>query len=215
MRGETVPARHADIALLQAAIVLSEAETAADRARFYAFARRGRPQAGAGVARTVDLRHRGQAYRLSVAQLGPGRHCVSVDGNAIAVDVHRVSAHEHRLEVDGRSHRTLTSLAGPRPARRGRRRAAPDLARRRRAGAQPRARRGRLDPGRAGRRGGAGDVVAVVESMKMETSLTAPFRGRVREVLAGANVQVPAQAPLVRLEPLGDATAGSRERAAA
>ena len=54
-----------------------------------------------------------------------------------------------------------------------------------------------------------GDVVAVVESMKMESSLTAPFRGRVREVLAGANVQVPAQAPLVRLEPLGDATAAT------
>ena len=56
--------RHADVALLQAAIELAEAETAADRARFYAFARRGRPQADADLARTVDLRHRGQAYRL-------------------------------------------------------------------------------------------------------------------------------------------------------
>ena len=36
-----------------------------------------------------------------------------------------------------------------------------------------------------------GDVVAVVESMKMETSLTAPFAGRVRRVLTGTNVQVP------------------------
>ena len=36
----------------------------------------------------------------------------------------------------------------------------------------------------------------------METSLTAPFHGRVRAVLAGTNVHVAAQAPLVALEPL-------------
>ena len=209
VRGETVPARHADIALLQAAIVLSEAETAADRARFYAYARRGRPQAGAGVARTVDLRHRGQAYRLSVAQHGPGRHCVSVDGNTIPVAVHRLSAYEHRLEVDGHSHRTLTSLQGPYllvevdgvPHRISHddgglvRNLAPALV--------------VSIPVAPGDEVEHGDVVAVVESMKMESSLTAPFRGRVREVLAGANVQVPAQAPLVRLEPLGDATAAT------
>ena len=45
-----------------------------------------------------------------------------------------------------------------------------------------------------------GDVVAVVESMKMETSLTAPFAGRVRRVLTGTNVQVPAHTPLLQLE---------------
>ena len=209
VRGETVPARHADIALLQAAIVLSEAETAADRARFYAYARRGRPQAGAGVARTVDLRHRGQAYRLSVAQHGPGRHCVSVDGNTIPVAVHRVSAYEHRLEVDGHSHRTLTSLQGPYllvevdgvPHRISHddgglvRNLAPALV--------------VSIPVAPGDEVEHGDVVAVVESMKLESSLTAPFRGRVREVLAGANVQVPARAPLVRLEPLGDAAAAT------
>ena len=51
----------------------------------------------------------------------------------------------------------------------------------------------------------AGDVVAVVEAMKMETSLTAPFRGRVQRVLASANVHVAAQAPLLALEPLDGA----------
>src|SRR6185312_8808921 len=45
-----------------------------------------------------------------------------------------------------------------------------------------------------------GDVVAIVESMKMETSLTAPFAGRVRRVLSGTNVQVGAQTPLLQLE---------------
>ena len=48
----------------------------------------------------------------------------------------------------------------------------------------------------------SGDVVAVVEAMKMESSLVAPFRGRVKRVLASENVHVAAQAPLLVLEPL-------------
>ena len=59
----------------------------------------------------------------------------------------------------------------------------------------------------------AGDLVAVVEIMKMESSLTAPFAGRVREVLAGPNVHVGPQEPLVRIEPLdADAAESDGER---
>ena len=43
--------------------------------------------------------------------------------------------------------------------------------------------------------------------MKMETSLTAPFAGRVRRVLSGTNVQVGAQTPLLQLEPVEDEAA--------
>ena len=46
----------------------------------------------------------------------------------------------------------------------------------------------------------AGDVVAVVEAMKMESSLVAPFRGRVKQVLVGESVHIRAGAPLVALE---------------
>src|SRR4029453_13550391 len=53
----------------------------------------------------------------------------------------------------------------------------------------------------------AGDVVAVTESMKMETSLTAPVHGRVREVLVSANAHVAAGRPLLQIEPLEDAPA--------
>ncbi len=52
-----------------------------------------------------------------------------------------------------------------------------------------------------------GDVVAVVESMKLETALRAPVAGRVREVLVAPNTQVEGGTKLVRLEP--DAAAGS------
>ena len=46
-----------------------------------------------------------------------------------------------------------------------------------------------------------GDVVAVVESMKLETALRAPVAGRVREVLVAPNTQVEGGTKLVRLEP--------------
>ena len=59
----------------------------------------------------------------------------------------------------------------------------------------------------------AGDVVAVTESMKMETSLTAPVAGRVRAVLVAANVQVGPGRPLLQIEPLEDARAQSAGRA--
>jgi acetyl/propionyl-CoA carboxylase alpha subunit/acetyl-CoA carboxylase carboxyltransferase component len=202
LRGEIVPVRHADVALLQAAIELSEAEIAADRAHFYAFARRGRPQAGTATERTIDLRHRGARYRLRVAEVGPGRHRVTVDGQAVEVEARRVGAHERRLELRGTTHRTLTSLQGADllvevdgvPHRISRddgglvRNLAPAVV--------------VSLPVAEGEEVQAGDVVAVVESMKMETSLTAPFRGRVQELLSSPNVQVAAQAPLLRLEAL-------------
>src|SRR4029453_9274238 len=49
---------------------------------------------------------------------------------------------------------------------------------------------------------GAGDVVAVLESMKMESSLIAPRAGRVRRVLVGPNTQVGARVPLVQIDEL-------------
>ena len=200
--GEIVPMRHADVALLQAAIVLAEEATAVDRARFYALARRGRPQADAGLVHTVDLRHRGQTYRLAVAQIALGRYRVTVDGESVEVTVHRVGPHERRLEMDGRAHRTLTSVQDADlvvevdgvPHRIARddgglvRNLAPAVV--------------VSIPVAVGDEVHEGDVVAVVEAMKMESSLTAPFDGRVRQVLVGANVHVPAQAPLVQIEPL-------------
>jgi acetyl/propionyl-CoA carboxylase alpha subunit/acetyl-CoA carboxylase carboxyltransferase component len=215
LRGEIVPVRHADVAILQAAVTLSELDVAADQARFYAFARRGRPQAEAHASRTVDLRHRGESYRCSVSQIGPDVHRVTIDDCAIEVEIERMGPHERRLRIGGDTHRTLISLQGP------------DLLIEvdsvlhrisRDAGGLVR------NPSPAvivavpvdvGDIVDAGDVVAVVESMKMETSLIAPFRGRVREVLTSANVQVAAQAPLVRLEPLdGGRVPGGGERVA-
>ena len=72
--GEMEADTGADAAILQAAIEIADRETATERASFYAYARRGRPEATAQVSRTVEVRHRGQAYRIVVAQLAPNRY---------------------------------------------------------------------------------------------------------------------------------------------
>src|SRR5690606_35153259 len=45
----------------------------------------------------------------------------------------------------------------------------------------------------------AGQTLVVLESMKMETAVRAPFAGKVREILAVVNAQVDAGAPLLRV----------------
>ena len=211
--GEMEATHGADAALLQAAIELADDETATERASFYAYARRGRPEAAAQVSRAVEVRHRGQAYRVVVSQLAPGRYRADVDGTAVEAEVERLSGHERRVTIGGLTHRALISRQGA------------DLLIEVR-GVPHRITR---DDGGFVRSHGPsvvvavpvsegdevaeGDVVAVVESMKMETSLTAPFAGRVRRVLTGTNVQVPAHTPLLQLEAIEDDTAGpSAER---
>jgi acetyl/propionyl-CoA carboxylase alpha subunit/acetyl-CoA carboxylase carboxyltransferase component len=204
--GGAVPVRHGDVALLQASIELADRDAAADRARFYALARRGRPQATGALSRTYELRHRGQSYRPAVSQISPDRYRVIVDGQSVEVSARRIGARERRLELPGRTHRTLTSSHGEDlvvevdglPHRVSRddggivRAPGPALA--------------VSIPVSEGDLVDAGDVVAVVEAMKMESSLTAPFRGRVKHVFVGENVQVAAQAPLVALEALEQPT---------
>ena len=81
-------------------------------ARFYASARRGRPKASHEIVRTVELRHRGESYRLTVARTGPGRYRVTVPEGILDVDVDRRGRFESRLLVNGRTHRVI-SVAHP------------------------------------------------------------------------------------------------------
>jgi acetyl/propionyl-CoA carboxylase alpha subunit/acetyl-CoA carboxylase carboxyltransferase component len=205
--GEMEVVHHADAALLQAAIELADDETATDRASFYAYARRGRPHATAPAARPIEVRHRGRPYQLLVSQVTPRRYRVEVDGAAIEITVERLSPHERRITLGGRTHRTLISRQGPDllievhgvPHRITRddgglvRSHAPAVV--------------VAIPVREGDQVAEGDVVAVVESMKMETSLTAPFAGRVRRILTGTNVQVGAHTALLQLEAIENAVA--------
>ncbi len=114
----------------------------ADRARFYAFARRGRPQASAELRAQRRAAPPRAVLPLAVAQIAPG--ALPRDGRRRARSrstSQRLGAHERRLELRRPRSPHADLDPGRGPARRGRRRAAPDLARRRRARAQPRARR--------------------------------------------------------------------------
>ena len=203
--GDVQPVRHADAALVQAAIALTDEATAAARARFYALARRGRPHADAEADQTVDVLHRGSSYRLTVAQTGPRRYLVTVDGARIEATVEQLTEHERRLTYGGRSYRTMTAVQDADllvevngvPHRISRDEGG--LVRAHSPGVVV------AIPVSEGDEVQAGDVVAVTESMKMESSLTATVHGRVREVLVSANAQVPAGKPLLQIEPLEDA----------
>ncbi len=205
LRGETIPERHREVALLAAAIEIADETTADDRARFFAFARRGRPQVDAERSQTIELRHGAGRYRILVDQIGPSSYRLEVPGASLEVDVRRLGRYERRLHVADRMHRIVISEQGAellvdvdgvshRVARDD--------------GGIVRSRAPAVVvsiPVAAGDVLSAGDVVAVVESMKMESSYVAPFAGRVREVLVAPAVHLAAQAPIVRIEPLDTA----------
>ena len=176
MSGVTAPDRYGDIALLQAAIELADDDLADDRGRFYAFARRGRPQAAIELSRRYELNYRGQSYRVAVRHVAPRCYRVTVDGpGGRAVRRGELGPHERRLQLRGPLLPDADLAAGRGSARRGRRVAAPDLPRRRRDRPQPVAGVVVSIPVEVGDIVREGDVVAVVEAMKMESSLTAPF----------------------------------------
>jgi acetyl/propionyl-CoA carboxylase alpha subunit/acetyl-CoA carboxylase carboxyltransferase component len=199
------PSHHAAVALLSVAIDEYDAEEALERRAFLGSARGGRPRASHAVGRRIELRYQGRTHAVAVAQVGPRRYRLEVDGALIDVDVDRLSAFESRLglggapfhivsvagpaghlvEVDGVSHRIAGDESGlvraPAPA--------VVVAVHVTAGDDVE----------------AGATVAVLESMKLQTTVRAPRSGRVREVLARVNSQVDAGAPLLRLDrPVGE-----------
>ncbi|MEX0868246.1 MAG: biotin/lipoyl-containing protein, partial [Nitriliruptoraceae bacterium] len=197
----------ADVALIAAAFDAYDAASRVSRERFFAAAARGRPSASVDVGASVDLRYAGTAYRVDIARTGDATYVVTLDGRRVAAHVERLRPFERRLrigdlrfriasiaqgadqlvEVDGVPHRISQDDAGLIRA-----------------------------PGPSvviavtvdvGDEVAAGASVAVLESMKMETVLSAPFTGRVTEVLTGSNVQIDAGAPVVRLEAIADEAA--------
>ncbi|MDP9345454.1 MAG: fused acetyl/propionyl-CoA carboxylase subunit alpha/methylmalonyl-CoA decarboxylase subunit alpha, partial [Actinomycetota bacterium] len=199
--GGHIPTRHADVALLSAAIDMYDSEEELERRSFYAAAARGRPQASHDIGRTVDLRHRGGTYRVAVAQTGPRRYRIEADGATVDVQVEPLSRYasrltiggrvftvhavtdglDHLVEVEGVAHRVSRDEGGvvraPAPALV----VAVTVA--------------------AGDEVQAGSPVAVLEAMKMEMTIVATHAGRVREVLVAGSTHVDAGAPLLSVEP--------------
>ena len=207
------PPLRVDLALLATAFEAYQAHERRQQDRLFTSAERGRPEVGHETRHQVDVRVGGEAYKLGVSRTRPVRYHVELDGRSAEVDVNRSGRFELRLavagqtfdvlsvaqgpdylvEVDGTVHRISGGEAGlvraPAPAMV----VAISVA--------------------AGDEVAEGDVVAVVESMKLETSLRAPAAGRVAEVFADVNTQVENGAKLLRIEPADDEdaeTAGRR-----
>jgi acetyl/propionyl-CoA carboxylase alpha subunit/acetyl-CoA carboxylase carboxyltransferase component len=192
---------HADIALYAVAIDVYAHEEAGEREVFLASARGGRPQADHSIGGDVEVRYHGHNYKLTVHQFAPTEYRVSVSGVATDVRVDRIGRFSYRLSVRGKVYRVVLA-AGP----------ADHLVEvdgvshrvARDSGGVIRSSAPAVIvslPVKPGDSVEAGATVAVLEAMKMETPVTAPVAGRVREVFATVNSQVPAGAPLLRLEP--------------
>jgi acetyl/propionyl-CoA carboxylase alpha subunit/acetyl-CoA carboxylase carboxyltransferase component len=205
--------RHADLAVLLAAVDASEVERRYDQAQLFAAAARGRPRSTAEIGRTIELVYRGHDYAVEVARTGRRRYALTVDGSRTELLVTRLGPYQSRVEVGNRSVSVVSAVQGGDHLVEVD--GVPHRLRRRDGGvvraptpgvvvAVPVVRGDEVD---------LGATVAVLESMKMERSIPAPFAGRVRQVFAGTNVQVDAGAPLIELDTVGaEATVAAEPR---
>jgi acetyl/propionyl-CoA carboxylase alpha subunit/acetyl-CoA carboxylase carboxyltransferase component len=203
--------RHADAALLMVAIEVHDEEVARDRAGFLDSAARGRPRSSWGVGRTVVLRERGSAYRFRILQLGPGEYRAEVNGRTVSFRMERPGAFQ-RLLVHSRERvgAVLAPEDGGFLVETGQesyriRRDDTEVVR------APAPAVVVAVPARPGDHAEAGDVLVVLEAMKMEMAVQAQAAGTVREVLARTGTQVDTGTPLVRLSPSASAEAEKEE----
>ncbi|WP_179796068.1 carboxyl transferase domain-containing protein [Actinomycetospora corticicola] len=208
--GGLLEERHSGIALVSAAIEAYESEELVDVARLLETARGGRPQVGHRSARPFDLSLRGRSHRLEVSRIGAQRFRVTVvggdgaDDRVVHVTVHLLDDHHRRVVVGGQGHRVLSATHGPVHFVE-----VDGIAHRvsRDEGGVVRAPAPALVvavPVAVGDEVAAGAPVLVLESMKMETQLHAPFAGVLRELHVSTGSQVETGTPLARLEPLED-----------
>ncbi|MDN5572225.1 MAG: fused acetyl/propionyl-CoA carboxylase subunit alpha/methylmalonyl-CoA decarboxylase subunit alpha, partial [Propionibacteriaceae bacterium] len=205
--GDLVADAHSGVALVAAAIeAYSEAEEL-EIARLLETAHGGRPQAAHTSGLSVDLKLRGAVHTLVVYRTGPDRYRVRVGDVTTDATVERLDDVHGRLVVGCERFRIVTQTHGPvhlievngvthrvsRDEGGVLRSPAPALV--------------VATPVAAGDEVAAGAPVVVLESMKMETIVAAPFAARVKELLVTAGSQVESMAPLVRLEPAAEGVA--------
>ena len=186
------------MALLVAAVESYDLDEAAERAAFHARAAGGGAAMATEVGHRCRLRYRGQRYYLDVYRSGASTYRVTGAGTADVTVSHR-DGYERRVVVGDRVHRVILVVEGATL------RVDVDGAAHavyRDDGGLVRS----LGPAfvvsvlvQPGDRVAEGDRLAVLESMKMETTLTAPFAGTVVSIETPANVQVEAGAPVLRV----------------
>src|SRR6478735_1884821 len=206
--GRLVAHAHAGIAVVATAIEAYLERLQIETARLLETAHGGRPSASHQVGVPVELKLRGVPYQVSTINSGPGRFRVSVVSGTttqtIDVQMEPIDAVRRRLVVGGRRYHLVTATHGPTTLVE-----VDGVAHRvsRDEGGVLRSPAPALvvaTPVSVGAEVEAGAPVLVLESMKMETVLYAPFAARVKELLVITGSQVETGAPLLRLEPVAD-----------
>ncbi|WP_370587326.1 carboxyl transferase domain-containing protein [Yimella sp. cx-51] len=206
-QGGLVTHRGSGIALVAAGIEAYLIEEAVEQTRLIETAHGGRPQVQHS-GRAVDVKLRGASYKVSVTRIGSDLFRVLVTGDGtdseVEVRLDRIDEHHSRLSAGGRTYRLVTATHGPVQL----------------VEVDGITHRVSLDeggvvrspapalvvatPALVGAEVAAGAPVIVLESMKMESRLLAPFKARIKEMLVSVGSQVETGAPLIRLEPIGD-----------
>jgi acetyl-CoA carboxylase carboxyltransferase component/biotin carboxyl carrier protein len=205
----TLGAGHFDVdadpvALLAAAVEAYEADQAAAQAAFRSAAARGRPEQPEEVGARLQLRYRGVPYRLRVDQVSPGNYRVRSGRDICDLEVNRINAFERRISCGGRIHRVVVTAAGAAfrlEVDGAAHRITRDDGAAVRAGWPAFVVSVLVSPGQSVR---AADPVVVLESMKLESTVTAPSAGEVASVEVMPNEHVDAGAPLLHIRAAND-----------
>ncbi len=187
------------VVLLAAAAEAYAADHASAKSAFFAAAARGRPEQPAETGQGVVLSYAGVRYALDVYGVGPREYAVLHGALRADISVDQLGAHERRIVCGGRLRRLLvvaTETGYRIETESGTHHVEREDGVVVRAGWPALVVAVHVKPGT---RVAAGDPIAVLESMKMETTVTAPADGEVVSVAVGANVQVETGAPLLRL----------------
>ncbi len=187
------------VALLAAAVEAYNADHAGVQAAFHAAARRGRPEPPTRVGTRVQLRYAGVTYDLEILRTSPGSYRAQWDGGAADVDVDVLNEYERRITCGGARYRVIAVTQGATF----------------RVIVDGGAHLVERDDGgvvraawpafvvsvlvRPGEHVVEGQPIAVLESMKMESTVVAPYAGEVSSVDVVAKAQVSPGAPLVRI----------------
>jgi acetyl/propionyl-CoA carboxylase alpha subunit/acetyl-CoA carboxylase carboxyltransferase component len=211
------PDRHAseyaDIAVVAAAITAYDEEIQLECNRFRAASARGRPEVDDSIGHSIELGYLGNAYEADVRALGAGRYEVRIEGEIIGVMAEEAGPYVKRLSCGGVSQRALSVVQGMThlvEVEGVQHRITHDEGGVIRAPSPSVVVRLAVEEGDEV---APGDRLVVIEAMKMETAIAAPFAGRVREVVVRENVQVPTGAALLVIDPLEDReVASARDR---
>jgi acetyl/propionyl-CoA carboxylase alpha subunit/acetyl-CoA carboxylase carboxyltransferase component len=201
MIAERPPPEPDPIVLLAAAVEAYEADRRRAQEAFYASAERGRPRQPDEVGAGIELGYLGESYRLDVGCVAPRTYSVRFGRTVADVTVDRLDDYERRLTCAGRRHRIIVS-----PTEFGFRLQVGHASHviQREDGVLVRAGWPALIVSTLVQPGDVvveGQPIAVLESMKMETTVEAPFAGVVLDLLVTANSQVERGAALLRLRP--------------